>query len=89
VLMQIMLLPTYARVPFSQSYWTFTFPVTTTTNYCVRRLAAWSIDGVPVAAWAFLGGATVFVVALGVCTVWAKNKGWRRPHRRGGAPIRG
>lgn len=39
VLIQLALVPTYVTVPFSLNWWTFTFPLASTANFCIRWLA--------------------------------------------------
>ncbi|WP_284984999.1 TDT family transporter [Arthrobacter sp. efr-133-TYG-118] len=69
VLMQVMLLPEYRKLPFTQMFWVFTFPVGATTNYAIRWLATTDLPGREIYAWAILGLATAFTLAIAARTV--------------------
>jgi tellurite resistance protein len=69
VLMQVMLLPEYRKLPFTQMFWVFTFPVATTANYSIRWLAATDLPGREIYAWTILGLATAFALAIAVRTI--------------------
>lgn len=67
-LMQVMLLPEYRKLPFTQLFWVFTFPVGATTNYAIRWLATTSLPGWEIYAWTILGLATAFTLAIAART---------------------
>jgi len=69
VLMQVMLLPEYRKLPFTQMFWVFTFPVATTANYSIRWLATTNLHGREICAWAILGLATSFTLVIAARTV--------------------
>jgi tellurite resistance protein len=69
LLMQVMLLPEYRKIPFTQMFWVFTFPVATTANYFIRWLATTDLPGREIYAWAILGLATAFTLAIAARTV--------------------
>ncbi|CAH0221974.1 Tellurite resistance protein TehA [Arthrobacter sp. Bi83] len=66
LLMQVMLIGDYRKLPFSPLFWVFTFPVATTANYAVRWFAASSLPGREIYAWTILALATAFVMAIAV-----------------------
>lgn len=69
VAVQVALLPDYRRLSFSQSWWIFTFPLASCSNYAVRwftevqpegwRAWAWLIVGLTTAFFAYVSGRTV------------------------------
>jgi len=67
-LLQVMLLPEYRKLPFTQLFWVFTFPVGATTNYAIRWLATTSLPGWEIYAWTILGLATAFTLAIAART---------------------
>ncbi|MET4097138.1 TDT family transporter [Arthrobacter sp. UYCu712] len=67
-LMQVMLLPEYSRLPFTQMFWVFTFPVAATSNYAIRWLATTDIPGREIYAWTVLGLATAFTLLIAART---------------------
>jgi tellurite resistance protein len=69
LLVQLLLIPQYLRVPFSIGYWTFTFPIAATSNYAIRWLTALNFPGCRVIAWAVLGIATAVILTIAVLTV--------------------
>jgi tellurite resistance protein len=58
------LLPVYARLRPGFSFWIFTFPVASTTNYAVRFFATTGLAGWRIWAWGILAIATAFVVLV-------------------------
>lgn len=68
VLMQVMLVPEYRKLPFTQMFWVFTFPVGATANYAIRWLAATDLPGRQICAWTILGLATAFTLAVAART---------------------
>lgn len=68
VLMQVMLLPVYRKLPFTQMFWVFTFPVGTTTSYAIRWLATTDLPGREFYAWIILSLATAFTLAIAART---------------------
>lgn len=71
VLMQVMLVPEYRKLPFTQMFWVFTFPVGATANYAVRWLATTDLPGREIYAWTILGLATAFTLVIAARTVSA------------------
>jgi tellurite resistance protein len=67
-LMQIMLLPHYRKLPFTQLFWVFTFPVGATANYSIRWLATTDLPGGETYAWTILGLATAFTLTIAART---------------------
>ncbi|MDQ0617317.1 TDT family transporter [Arthrobacter globiformis] len=67
-LMQVMLLPEYRKLPFTQMFWVFTFPVGATANYSIRWLATTALPGREIYAWTVLGIATAFTLVIAVRT---------------------
>src|SRR6476661_6702323 len=68
-LTQVMLLPEYRKLPFTQMFWVFTFPVGATANYSIRWLATTDLPGREIYAWTILGLATAFTVVIAARTV--------------------
>lgn len=58
ILVQVVLIPVYVKVPFGLSWWIFTFPLASTANFAVRWLAL--SDGQEMTAWAILAIASAF-----------------------------
>lgn len=67
-LMQLMLLPEYRKLPFTQMFWVFTFPVAATANYSIRWLATTDLPGREIYAWTILSLATAFTLAIAART---------------------
>lgn len=66
-LVQLLLVPTYLRIPRSMSYWTFTFPIAATANLGLRWLAVSPFPGGSEAvAWIVLVVASMVVVLIAV-----------------------
>jgi tellurite resistance protein len=68
-LTQVMLLPEYRKLPFTQMFWVFTFPVGATANYSIRWLATTDLPGREICAWTILGLATAFTLVIAARTV--------------------
>lgn len=68
-LTQVMLLPEYRKLPFTQMFWVFTFPVGATANYSIRWLATTGLPGREIYAWTILGLATAFTLVIAARTV--------------------
>lgn len=68
-LTQVMLLPEYRKLPFTQMFWVFTFPVGATANYSIRWLATADLPGREIYAWTILGLATAFTLVIAARTV--------------------
>ena len=68
-LTQVMLLPEYRKLPFTQMFWVFTFPVSATANYSIRWLATTDLPGREIYAWTILGLATAFTLVIAARTV--------------------
>jgi len=75
LLVQLILIGRYRKIPFSLSFWTFAFPAASTTNYLVRWLAASQFDGWRVLAWCLLAIATVFIATIGVASIVFEVRG--------------
>lgn len=69
ILMQVVLLPQYAGLPFSLTFWIFTFPVSTSANYGIRWLGTLGVTGSELISWALLGLATAFVLGIAIRTL--------------------
>jgi tellurite resistance protein len=69
LLMQIVLIGRYRRLPFSLVFWVFTFPASTTANYGVRWFAVSDITGRDMWAWIVLGLATAFITSIAILTL--------------------
>lgn len=69
ILMQVVLIPQYASLPFSLTFWIFTFPVSTSANYGIRWLGTLGVAGSELISWALLGLATAFVLGIGIRTL--------------------
>jgi tellurite resistance protein len=69
ILMQVVLIPQYASLPFSLTFWIFTFPVSTSANYGIRWLGTLGVAGSELASWALVGLATAFVLGIGIRTL--------------------
>ncbi|MET0954806.1 MAG: TDT family transporter [Cryobacterium sp.] len=69
LLVQVVLIGEYRRLPFSLSFWIFTFPIASTANYAVRWFAASGLPGWQIGAWIFLGAATLFIAAIAAMTL--------------------
>lgn len=68
-LTQVMLLREYRKLPFTQMFWVFTFPVGATANYSIRWLATTDLPGREIYAWTMLGLATAFTLVIAARTV--------------------
>ena len=68
-LTQVMLLPEYRKLPFTQMFWVFTFPIGATANYSICWLATTDLPGWEIYAWTILGLATAFTLAIAARTV--------------------
>jgi tellurite resistance protein len=66
LLVQLMLIRQYVKVPFSLTYWTFTFPIAASCNYIVRWMAVLRFPGWQAIAWSALalGTAVILVIAV-------------------------
>ena len=51
ILMQVVLIPQYASLPFSLTFWIFTFPVSTSANYGIRWLKTVDVAGSELISW--------------------------------------
>jgi tellurite resistance protein len=66
---QLMLIPMYRGLAFSQSFWTFTFPIGVTTNFTIRVLAGSPFSGSVVVSWVLLALASAAVATVGVLSI--------------------
>jgi tellurite resistance protein len=69
VLVQLVYLRSYMKVPFSPQYWTFTFPLAVVGNDGVRWAAALHFDGWRRAAGALLAVVTALIGAIALRTL--------------------
>lgn len=69
LLVQFALLPTYAKLRPGFSFWIFTFPVASTTNYAVRFFTTTQLSGWRGWAWGVLGFGTVFLVFVALVSI--------------------
>lgn len=69
LLVQLMLIRQYARVPFSLTYWTFTFPIAASANYIVRWMAVLRFPGWQAISWSLLGIGTAVVLVIAVRSI--------------------
>jgi tellurite resistance protein len=90
VAVQIALLSEYRFVPFGQSWWTFTFPLASTTNFALRWLAEATPAGFETLSWLVLATATAFVLYVGARTAVAAltRRAGRSPERGARHPGR-
>jgi tellurite resistance protein len=79
VVIQLVLLDEYRKLPFNFSFWVFTFPVAVTANYAVRWSAAAGIAHWETWAWVALGLASAFVAAIAGWTVLLRAGRLRAP----------
>ncbi|PZF62112.1 TDT family transporter [Curtobacterium sp. MCBD17_034] len=70
VLVQVMLIPRYVRLRSSMSFWVFTFPAASATNYGVRLSAALHGPAWATAAWIILTVGTIVVLGVAGGTLW-------------------
>jgi tellurite resistance protein len=77
LLVQLMLVRQYLQVPFTISYWTFTFPIAAATNYAVRWVSTLQFAGWQAVAWIVLGVASLVIAAILVRSVmlWVAARG--------------
>lgn len=69
LLVQLMLIRNYVKVPFSLAYWTFTFPIAASCNYIVRWMAVLRFPGWQAIAWSALAIGTAVVLVIAVRSV--------------------
>lgn len=71
VLVQLMLVPTYLRQPFSTQHWAFTFPLAVSGIVTIRWADELRFDGWDATAWAVLIFTTALILAILVATLRA------------------
>jgi tellurite resistance protein len=81
LLIQLALLGSYRKAPFSLAYWNFTFPIAAAGNYSVRWFGASTFDGRKQLAWAALSLVTVIILCIALATVRSVAQGRRRRPR--------
>jgi len=64
LLVQLMLIPQYVKVPFSMTHWAFAFPLAATCNYVIRWMAVLRFPGWQVIAWSTLTIGTAVILAI-------------------------
>lgn len=88
LLVQLVLLPDYLRLPFTTQHWAFTFPLAVMGNASIRWAGGLRFDGWQVAAWTVLAISTALILAILAATLRgvARQLQTRAAHRR--APER-
>ncbi|AYG04045.1 TDT family transporter [Gryllotalpicola protaetiae] len=69
LLVQLVLIQAYRKVPVSISFWTFIFPIAASANFVIRWTAAAPFPGATAIAWAALGLATLAVATVAAVTL--------------------
>lgn len=89
LLVQILLIPRYLRVPFSIQHWAFTFPLAVTGNIVVRWAHATQFPGWQIIAWTALAVTTAAILAILGATIRAALDAMpvRRRRRPAGRPA--
>jgi tellurite resistance protein len=67
-LVQLVLIPKYAKAPFSLSFWAFTFPLCSGSNYTIRLISAYRPGG-----WAGVVIALLVITSAAVLAITAKT----------------
>ena len=71
ILVQVMMLGTYARLPFHLGFWAFTFTAASSGTYAVHWLALWGGAGYRLWAWLAVVIVTVLIGGIAVRSVGA------------------
>jgi tellurite resistance protein len=71
LLVQFFLLGEYGKLRFSLSWWIFTFPLASTTNYAVRWMSLTRIPGWNTWSWCVLAATTIFILYISARTAIA------------------
>lgn len=84
VVVQLILVPTYARLPFSAAFWTFTFPVASAANFTIRWCSSAPFPVSAAVAWlvlvlATIATTTVAVISITVLVLAAKRASGKEP----------
>ncbi|POH64592.1 C4-dicarboxylate transporter [Cryobacterium sp. TMN-39-2] len=69
ILVQLMMLGTYWRLPFTLGFWAFTFTAASSGTYTAHWLALWGGPGHAVWAWLAIGVATMLIGSIAVRSV--------------------
>lgn len=69
ILVQLMMLGAYSRLPFTLGFWAFTFTAASSGTYAVHWLALWGGPGYVVWAWGVVGLVTVLIGSIAVRSV--------------------
>ena len=69
ILVQLMMLGAYWRLPFTLGFWAFTFTAASSGTYAAHWLALWGGPGHAVWAWLAIGLATVLIGSIAVRSV--------------------
>lgn len=77
VLVQLMFLNVYVRLPFTMSFWAFTFPVAAAANFAMHWLHAERFDLWRAWSWTLVGVATAFALAVAAGSVLAHMRARR------------
>jgi tellurite resistance protein len=80
LLVQVLFLAEYRRLPFTVNFWAFTFPVAASTNFAVRWLAEAHSPLWRVWTWTAATLATAFVLGVALATVLTIARHVRRAH---------
>ncbi|GAA3316197.1 TDT family transporter [Arthrobacter ramosus] len=81
LLMQLLLIGEYRKLPFSPLFWVFTFPVATTANYAVRWFAASNVPGKEIYSWIILALATAFITSIAARSIVTATHGNAKKRR--------
>jgi tellurite resistance protein len=79
VLVQVRLIPEYRKVPFSPSFWAFTFSYAAAATYAMHWLHLSPFPGGPLTAWVLAILVTGLVLAIGARTVVSMRAGTYLP----------
>lgn len=64
LLIQLLLIGEYRKLPFTLQFWTFTFPAATSANFIIRWVSQAQYPGWPVFGWICLGVASTFIALI-------------------------
>jgi tellurite resistance protein len=81
LLVQLFILPVYARLRFSLGFWSFTFPLAAAGTYAIDWLAVSAAPGCRVGVLSIVGIVTVlvcFVAIRSLVLAWAPANGERK-----------
>lgn len=87
VVVQVRLLPEYAKLRFSPAFWAFAFSYTSVAVYGARWLVREDHAGAAVLAWSLVVGVTLFVLWISVRTIVELRRGSYFPTPAAGPPA--